>query len=218
MKTYKVKEIFGPTLQGEGTHAGRSVVFVRFSGCNKWSGRPDNKPDSVCYYCDTDFVGGERMTAVEIRAEIERLVEASGWNYALGNFHVVLSGGEPVMQLDETLAELLSRSHFLHLETNGSLPLRPEVGQHLFHITVSPKQSFADTKIRRAECLKFLFPWVGNGLVEPESFQAFAAGEVFVQPIEDADYKKNLAGALEFCLKHPSVRLSLQQHKILGVK
>ncbi len=218
MKTYRVKEIFGPTLQGEGSHAGRAVVFLRFAGCNRWNGRAESKPNSVCYYCDTDFVGGERMTAVEIEQAITRLVEASGWDFETGNFHVVISGGEPTMQLDISLAKQLSRTFFLHLETNGSIALEAGLQDHLAHVTVSPKQSFAETKIRTAEALKFLYPWVGDGSVRPESFHACAAGEVFIQPIEGPEYADNLQGAIAYCLLNPDYRLSLQQHKILGLK
>lgn len=220
MKTYRVKEIFGPTLQGEGTHAGRAVIFLRFAGCNKWNGRKESKPNSVCYYCDTDFTGGEKMTAVEIEQAIVDLAEKHGHVYALGNYHVVISGGEPMMQLDEGLAELLSRQHFLHLETNGSIPISPLINRHLKHVTVSPKQPWSETKVRYAEALKLLFPYLGTtgSLVSLDSFHQFKAGEIFIQPIVDETYEANLKGAIRECLNNPHVRLSLQQHKILGLQ
>lgn len=220
MKTYRVKEIFGPTLQGEGSHAGRAVIFLRFAGCNKWNGRKESKPNSVCYYCDTDFTGGEKMTAVEIENAIVDLAERSGHVYALGNFHVVISGGEPMMQLDEGLAELLSRQHFLHLETNGSIPISPLINRHLKHVTVSPKQPWPETKVRYAEALKILYPFIGGprAMVSLDSFHEFKAGEIFIQPIHDEHYERNLREAIKICLANPHVRLSLQQHKILGLQ
>jgi len=120
MKKYLVKEIFGPTIQGEGSYTGQACLFLRFSGCNKWSGRPEDKPNSICSFCDTDFVGGERMDSKEI---IRRLGEIRGDIEIL-----VLSGGEPALQVDEALCKELSEAGFeLHIETNGSKKLGPSL-------------------------------------------------------------------------------------------
>lgn len=211
MKTYRVKEIFGPTLQGEGPYSGVCVYFVRLSNCNRWNGRAGSKPNSVCYYCDTDFVGGELMTSEDILGKLSEL-HTSDFRP-----NVVVSGGEPMLQLDRELARALDLNFGdVHVETNGSLPIPPEVDEWLTHVTVSPKQNADETEVQHPGALKFLYPWVGPDIT-PEHFKAQSSA-VYIQPIEGPAYDENLAGAIQVCLSNPDYRLSLQTHKILNLR
>lgn len=208
--TYKVKEIFGPTLQGEGLHVGVPVVFLRFSGCNKWNGRATSKPMSICNYCDTDFVGGDMLTTEQI---IKQLGDLPGSIKT-----VVISGGEPAMQVDLDLVKELKGNGFeIHMETNGSLDLPEEVAILIDHITISPKQNNEMTKLRHTHSLKFLFPWIGHD-IDPASFSDFKCDSIFLQPIENDSYEENLKGAVEIVISNPTFRLSLQTHKIIKLR
>lgn len=209
MKTYMIKEIFGPTLQGEGSHAGRPVKFLRFAGCNKWSGREADRAKSVCWYCDTDFVGGSRISAAEIIYELEKLGPVKT---------VVISGGEPTLQLDVPLLEELRKFGYeTHLETNGSNALGNRKSL-INHITMSPKQEPELTKLEYCHDLKILFPYI-RATITPEAFKYFFAENRFLQPVHSGDqYEANLARAVETLYTLTGWRLSLQLHKILGVK
>jgi len=208
MKTYLIKKIFGPTIQGEGSKAGTAVKFIRFSGCNKWSGRDQDKAKSVCWYCDTDFYGGEKLTIEEIIEQLEALGPVK---------HVVLSGGEPMLQVDRALLNTLySLNYRIHLETNGS----KEVGDlflYFHHITVSPKQGFNETAMLTATDLKVLFPFISSEITA-DSFKEFKAQNRFIQPLYTSRYDQNLLDAIEWVKNNQGWRLSLQTHKILGVE
>ncbi len=208
MKTYAIKEIFGPTIQGEGSHAGTAVLFVRFAGCNRWSGRMEDQPKAICWFCDTDFVGGERLTALQV---VEKLKNLSPFVKT-----IVVSGGEATLQLDLEFVETMKQHGFnLHLETNGSKDitvLRP----YFDHVTVSPKQPASATKIKDADDMKILYPPPIEGL-NVEDFESMGKN-LFLQPVDGPDLSANTDLAIAFCHAHPQWRVSIQLHKILGVQ
>lgn len=209
MKSYRVKSIFGPTIQGEGTHAGTCVMFVRFAGCNRWTGLAKDKELSFCKFCDTDFRDGTPLTAVGIVAQLQLLSRDCKV--------VVLSGGEPSLQVNQELIDALyTNGYEIHLETNGSRDIYPW-GDHVDHITVSPKQPIGETKLSYAHALKLLYP-LPDPKMDPETFAAFPARDYFLQPVMDDNYEANLKATVEYIKKHPHWRLSLQTHKIIGVE
>lgn len=208
MKTYLIKKIFGPTLQGEGTWTGTAVKFVRFSGCNKWNGLPKGKENSVCFFCDTDFYGGDKLTSSQIADQLNLLGPCKT---------VVLSGGEPTLQLDiDLILTLQKHGYKLHLETNGSKNIDLYFDL-LDHVTVSPKQPPQQTNINKAHDLKILYPSPIRD-VDPAKFDEFDCINKFIQPLEDKDWDANTKKSVEFCTSNPGWRLSLQVHKILGVE
>jgi len=204
---YHIKEIFGPTIQGEGKFTGTIVKFIRFSGCNRWSGLEENRHLSICHFCDTDFRGGEPMTIETILEALDPLGRAD---------HVVLSGGEPTLQLDlPILSALHKKGYKLHLETNGSIQLGERLPL-IDHITLSPKQGRHETLIERCDEIKLLYPPIHPD-VTPEMFDGFPTHEKFLQPVWDAHYRENLRATLQKCYETPDWRLSLQTHKMIGV-
>jgi len=209
--SYAVKEIFY-TLQGEGANAGRAAVFCRFSGCNLWSGREEDRADAVCRFCDTDFVGmdgtgGGRFARAEELAD----AVARAWPEGGGPRFVVCTGGEPLLQLDVPLIDALHRVGFdVAVETNGTQPAPDGIDW----LCVSPKAG-APLVQQRGDELKLVFPQPG---AEPERFESLPFGEFFLQPMDGPDLEANTAAALAYCLQHPRWRLSLQTHKILGIR
>lgn len=209
---YFVKELFY-TLQGEGIRAGRPAVFCRFSGCNLWTGREEDRARAVCRFCDTDFVGvngpgGGRFASAE---ELSRAV-AAAWPRGEpgGRPYVVCTGGEPLLQLDEALCAALHAEGFeVAVETNGTLPAPPGVDW----ICVSPKAG-ADLALRSGHELKLVFPQEGAA---PERFEELDFEYFLLQPMDGLLRLQNTALALRYCLEHPRWRLSLQTHKILGI-
>lgn len=212
MKQYKVKEIFGPTLQGEGSHAGRCVLFLRFSGCNRWSGREEDREQSICHFCDTAFLGGTMMTKEQIGDKLEALGAGRVWT-------VVISGGEPLLQLDLELVSHLKRNLFsLHVETNGSIEPTWPLRSYVDHVTMSPKQAPSETKLQAANDLKVLWPSIGPNIT-PEAFNEFPCRNRFVQPVMESEYGENLMSAVQEVIRLGSTwRLGLQLHKQLGVQ
>lgn len=209
--SYTVKEIF-LTLQGEGAHAGRAAVFCRFAGCNLWSGREQDRESAVCQFCDTDFVGtdgtlGGRYASAEALAT----TIAAQWTGADANRYVVLTGGEPMLQLDAALVEALhARGFSIGVETNGTIA--PPDG--LDWICVSPKAG-ADLVVRKGHELKLVYP---QAQAAPEDFAGLAFARFSLQPMDGPDVIENTARAVDYCLKHPQWRLSLQTHKTLGIR
>ena len=209
--TYSVKEIFY-TLQGEGANMGRPAVFCRFAGCNLWSGREEDRSTAVCQFCDTDFVGtqgaggGKFLDATSLAAAI-----ANSWKGAMkGKPLVVLTGGEPALQLDTELIHALHRCHFeIALETNGTLPLAEDIDW----ICVSPKAD-AVLHVTQGNELKLVYP---QSLAMPERFEGLAFDHFFLQPMDGPERDKNTRLAIDYCLAHPVWRLSIQTHKILGI-
>lgn len=210
---YAVKEIFY-TLQGEGANAGRPAVFLRFSGCNLWTGLEQDRhkgPGGCSRWCDTDFVstdgggGGKFRTAGELVAAV-----ASYWPMRSATPFAVCTGGEPLLQLDEPLlAAFNAAGWFVAVETNGTL--EPPPGR--LWLTVSPKAN-APLRVERGDELKLVYPQVG---AEPERFQDLSFAHFFLQPMDSPEVARNTADALQYCLAHPQWRLSLQTHKILKI-
>jgi 7-carboxy-7-deazaguanine synthase len=208
--TYSVKEIF-LTLQGEGGQAGRPAVFCRFAGCNLWSGREQDRAAAVCTFCDTDFVGmdgpgGGRFATPDALADA---VEAA-WTGGPADRLVVLTGGEPLLQLDAPLIGALhARGFALALETNGTLPAPAGVDW----ICVSPKADAPLAQTRGQE-LKLVYPQAG---VDPARFEGLAFERFLLQPMDGPDREANTRAAIAYCLAHPRWRLSVQTHKYLGI-
>lgn len=207
--TYSVKELYY-TLQGEGAQSGRAAVFLRFSGCNLWSGREADRPAAVCRFCDTDFVGtngpgGGRFVSPAALAE----TVAAAWPGG-GQPYVVCTGGEPLLQLDEPLIAALHAKGFeVGVETNGTQAAPPG----LDWICVSPK-SDAPLVLTTGDELKLVFPQAD---APPERFRSLSFRHFFLQPMDGPDLKSNLDAAIAYCRAHPGWRLSLQMHKLIGI-
>jgi 7-carboxy-7-deazaguanine synthase len=208
--SYAVKEIF-LTLQGEGAHAGRAAVFCRFAGCNLWSGREQDRATATCRFCDTDFVGidgtfGGRYVSADGLAD----TIAAQWVGAADRY-TVLTGGEPLLQLDTALLDALHvRGFAVAIETNGTI----EVPEGVDWICVSPKGG-ADLVVRRGHELKLVYPQTG---ARPEDFAGLAFARFSLQPMDGPDAAGNTARVVDYCLRHPQWRLSLQTHKTLGIR
>jgi 7-carboxy-7-deazaguanine synthase len=230
--TYAVKEIFY-TLQGEGAQTGRAAVFCRFSGCNLWSGREEDRSRAVCQFCDTDFVGtgpdgGKFKNAKELADAIDRCWAGEGRdandglsslrsaglsNGSMGmpKKYVVCTGGEPLLQVDEDLISELHRRGFeVAVETNGTRPAPPS----LDWICVSPKAGAPLVQTTGSE-LKLVYP---QDNAPPEKFEQLHFGHFFLQPMDGPDTARNTALAIEYCLRHPRWRLSIQTHKLVGLR
>ena len=209
--SYAVKEIF-LTLQGEGAHAGRAAVFCRFAGCNLWSGREADRGEAVCKFCDTDFVGidgtlgGRYASAAELADTI-----AAQWTASDDNRYVVLTGGEPLLQVDDALIDALhARGFEIGVETNGTI----QAPKGLDWVCVSPKGG-SELVQRRGHELKLVYP---QALARPETFESLAFERFSLQPMDGPDVAENTARAIDYCLRHPQWRLSVQTHKSLGIR
>jgi 7-carboxy-7-deazaguanine synthase (Cx14CxxC type) len=206
--SYAIKEIF-LTLQGEGMQAGRRAVFLRFSGCNLWTGREQDRADASCTFCDTDFVGtdGENGGRYEAGALADR-VQAL-WAGGEGRL-VVVTGGEPLLQLDASLIDALHAKGFeVALETNGTLPVPAGIDW----ICVSPKAG-TEIKQRAGDELKLVWPQPG---IDPETLAGWDFRHFLIQPMDCADADAALAASIALVMKDPRWRLSLQTHKTLGL-
>ena len=213
--SYAVKEIFY-TLQGEGANTGRAAVFCRFSGCNLWSGREEDRLRAVCQFCDTDFRGadgargGRFETAEELAAAIAQCWPSSKPAHGTGTPLVVCTGGEPMLQLDKPLVQGLHNSGFqVAIETNGTLPVLPE----LDWVCVSPKAGAALVQ-RSGDELKLVYP---QPAVDPAELENLTFNHFFLQPMDGPAVQTNTRLAADYCLEHPKWRLSLQTHKIVGL-
>jgi 7-carboxy-7-deazaguanine synthase (Cx14CxxC type) len=212
--TYSVKEIYF-TLQGEGAHTGRPAVFLRFAGCNLWSGREQDRQQAVCRFCDTQFVGtdgkggGKFATAAELAEAV-----AAEWPDRGSNArpYAVCTGGEPLLQLDgELIDELHAMGFEIGVESNGTIAA-PE---GIDWLCVSPKGA-AELQQQGGDELKLVYPQV-EPEAQPERFENLGFGQFFLQPLDDANLDANTAAAIRYCLAHPLWRLSLQTHKIIGI-
>ena len=194
-------------MQGEGRHMGDVVSFLRLSGCNKWSGLEEHKPKSICHFCDTDFFDYVEMDANEI---VERLSKINANT-------VIISGGEPLKQLEMGLLQKLKEAEFkIHLETNGSLSLGNMVLM-FDHVSMSPKQSFEETKLEYCDDIKFLYPWISPDIV-PARFEEFNYRKLYLQPIEERHHtESNQKRTIELCLQN-RWSLSPQLHKVFNLK
>ena len=211
--SYAVKEIYY-TLQGEGANAGRPAVFLRFAGCNLWSGHEEDRASAVCDFCDTDFVrtdgpGGGKFAQA---AELAQAVAATWPHAAPGRVKpfVVCTGGEPLLQLDEPLITALHLAGFeVAIETNGTMLAPPGIDW----VCVSPKAR-AGLVLRSGDELKIVFP---QDTLEPESLARLDFRHFFLQPMDGPERVRNTQLAMRYCLEHPQWRLSLQTHKLLGL-
>jgi len=207
--SYAVKEMFY-TLQGEGRQAGRPAVFCRFAGCNLWSGREEDRAEAVCQFCDTDFVGMDGLNG-------GRFVSAPALAHAIAAFWpsrgqrlVVLTGGEPLLQVDEGLIAALHAQDFeIAIETNGTIAPPPGIDW----LCVSPKAG-APLAVSGGDELKLVFPQPG---AEPALFEGLAFDNFLLQPMDGPARAANTRAAVEYCMQNPLWRLSLQTHKILGI-
>jgi 7-carboxy-7-deazaguanine synthase (Cx14CxxC type) len=209
--TYSVKEIFY-TLQGEGAQTGRAAVFCRFAGCNLWTGREEDRDTATCQFCDTDFVGvGPEGGKFQSSQELAEAVAAQ-WPTVNGNSRfVVCTGGEPLLQLDEdAIGALQARGFQVAVETNGTEP----APNSLDWICVSPKAG-APLVQRTGNELKLVYP---QPAAPPELFATLNFEHFFLQPMDGPDRDINTRLAVEYCLRHPQWRLSLQTHKLLGLR
>lgn len=209
--SYSVKEIF-KTLQGEGAQMGRAAVFCRFAGCNLWSGRELDRAAATCTFCDTDFVGmdgtgGGRFDDATALAE----AIANEWGPSVDKRYVVLTGGEPLLQVDTALVNALHACGFeIGVETNGT----QAAPAGLDWICVSPKAD-APLTLTQGHELKLVYP---QAKAMPERFTGLAFDHFFLQPMDAADGDANLAAAIAYCTDNPRWRLSLQSHKMIGIR
>lgn len=212
--SYAVKESF-LTLQGEGVNSGRRAVFVRFAGCNLWSGREQDRASAVCRFCDTDFVGtdgdggGRFADAPALAAAAERL-----WGRDEGGRFVVLTGGEPMLQIDDALVDALhARGFIIAMESNGTIAAHPAIDW----VCISPKAG-SEVVQRRGDELKLVWPQDG---VDPEALERWDFAHRLVQPMDHGDAEANrhsVAAAMALVMERPAWRLSLQTHKLLGLR
>lgn len=209
---YSVKEIY-LTLQGEGAHTGRTAVFCRFAGCNLWTGREADRADAVCQFCDTDFVGvdGPGGGRFERPADLAAAAAAQWPAGPGGRRYVVCTGGEPLLQLDAPLVEAFHAAGFeVGIETNGTIPVPPGIDW----VCLSPKAK-AEPVVRTGDELKLVFPQEG---APPERYADLAFRHRFLQPMDGPRRDDNTRLAIDYCLAHPEWRLSLQTHKLTGLK
>jgi 7-carboxy-7-deazaguanine synthase (Cx14CxxC type) len=206
---YKVKEIYY-TLQGEGAHSGQPAIFCRFTGCNLWSGREEDRYKAICTFCDTDFIGTDGVNGGHYTTEslVNRIKQL--WPTDSGPIWVVFTGGEPLLQLDKSLIDAchLANVH-VAIETNGTL----EAPEGIDWLCVSPKsntellQTFGDE-------LKLVFP---QSDCLPEQFEALDFEVFSLQPMDGESAEENIKATIAYCMEHPKWRLSLQTHKMLGI-
>ena len=216
---YTVKELF-PTLQGEGAHAGRAAVFCRFAGCNLWSGREEDRASAVCQFCDTDFVGsdgaggGKFETAALLADTIEEVWSST--SAGPQQRYVVFTGGEPLLQLDTDLIEALHAKGFaIAIETNGTI----KVPKGVDWVCVSPKAG-SELIVLQADEIKLVIPQQGHISIETllARFEKMDYRNRFLQAMDGPSLQENLALAVRLCQKRPLWRLSVQTHKMIGIR
>ncbi|MBP03008.1 MAG: 7-carboxy-7-deazaguanine synthase [Rhodospirillaceae bacterium] len=208
---YSIKEMHY-TLQGEGARSGRAAVFCRFSGCNLWSGREKDRTKAICNFCDTDFVGtnghkgGVYKDANSLAAKI-----AENWPKQINSKpYVVFTGGEPLLQLNQPLISAMHERYFeIAIETNGTIA----VPNNINWVCVSPKRGSKQIVLKGNE-LKLIYPQQG---IDIDHLESLEFEHLFIQPMDNKNYTQNLSDSVDFCLKNPRWRLSIQTHKILGI-
>ena len=208
--SYRIKEIYF-TQQGEGSNTGRDFVFVRFSGCNLWSGKEKNRKSAICQFCDTDFYGTDGINGGIYSAK--QLIEKikSLWVSRDDNIAVVLTGGEPLLQVnDELVGALKQEQIYIAVETNGTLDAPDKIDW----ICMSPKAN-TEIKLKKGNEIKVIFPQESLDL---EKFSLFDFSEFYLQPMDSNEYQENLNATITYCQKNPKWKLSLQTHKILGIR
>lgn len=208
--SYSVKEIYH-SIQGEGANTGRAAVFLRFAGCNLWSGREEDRDTATCRFCDTEFVGTDGPGGGKFQdAEALAAAVLDAWDGGGEDRFVVCTGGEPFLQLDSQLIDALHNKSFeVAVETNGTLA----APAGLDWICVSPKAD-ADFVLQRGDELKVVFPQLG---MDPAELDGLEFDRFFLQPMDGPDRDRNTELAIQYCLEHPKWELSLQTHKLLGL-
>ncbi|WP_298400189.1 7-carboxy-7-deazaguanine synthase [Sphingobium sp.] len=214
--SYAVKEMF-LTLQGEGVQAGRRAVFLRFAGCNLWSGREQDRASAICQFCDTDFVGVDGLGGGKF-ADADGLADAAlgFWGNGGGDRYIVLTGGEPMLQIDDALVDALhARGFTIAIESNGTLPAHPGIDW----ICISPKAG-SDVVQRSGHELKLVWPQpgVGHSLSDVDAMGAWDFDHHLVQPLDDAHAVDNARAAIALVMDRPHWRLTVQAHKYLGLR
>ncbi len=210
MKTYTVKEIYY-TLQGEGGQSGRAAVFCRFAGCNLWSGREEDRENAICQFCDTDFFGTDGENGGKYSGQDLANRIASLWPQDSGRHLVVCTGGEPLLQLDSPLVAHLHKLGFeIAIESNGTIKAPPGIDW----ICISPK---AHTQLEQTsgDEIKVVYPQPG---IDPSDFVNLDFRHYFLQPMDGPFLKDNIEKSIQYCLQNPQWRLSLQTHKLVGLK
>ena len=208
-KTYKVKEIYF-TIQGEGHHTGRPAVFLRFAGCNLWSGLEKDRDTAICKFCDTNFWGTDGTNGGKYSAEDLATTIRSLHPETKEKIYVVCTGGEPALQMDDQLIEVFHNHDFIiAIESNGTLPLPKGIDW----VCISPK---ADTEIvvKKGDELKLVYPQLENS---PDQYVDLSFDHFYLQPLDDAHQETHIQSCVKYCMKHPRWKLSLQTHKILGI-
>ena len=205
---YSIKEIY-KTIQGEGAQSGRAAVFVRFSGCNLWTGREKHRSTAICQFCDTDFVGIDGVNGGKYSAEslVKKINEI--WS-SKENGYIVFTGGEPMLQLDKELITECKNNNFeTAIETNGTLDIDFEIDW----VCVSPKAG-SELVLKHGDELKVVYPQNEFNL---DVFKDMQFTHFYLQPMDSENKDKNTADAINYCLKDPVWKLSIQQHKLLGI-
>jgi 7-carboxy-7-deazaguanine synthase (Cx14CxxC type) len=209
--SYAVKEMF-LTLQGEGVHAGRRAVFVRFAGCNLWSGREQDRATAICRFCDTDFVGTDGLGGGKFADATTLVAAVEGfWGDTRARRFVVLTGGEPMLQVDDALVDALHAAGFtIAIESNGTLPTHPGIDW----VCISPKAG--STVVQRGgDELKLVWPQAG---IDPVALEDWTFDHHLLQPLDDPRGPANVQACIDLVLARPAWRLSLQAHKTLGLR
>lgn len=216
---YSVKEIFA-TLQGEGAQAGRAAVFCRFAGCNLWSGREEDRSSAICQFCDTDFVGTDGIGGGKFASpeELAQTIE-NAWIDTMRTRryrYVVMTGGEPLLQLDEPLIKALHAKQFeIAIETNGTIT----VPKGIDWVCLSPKAG-AELVVKQAHEIKLVVPQAEHQPIESvlQRFEAMDFRHRYIQAMDGPNLSDNMAFAVQLCQKHPLWRLSVQTHKLIGIR
>ena len=207
---YRIKEIFF-TQQGEGKNTGKDFIFVRFSGCNLWSGQEKHRASAICKFCDTDFYGTDGINGGKY--EVKELIEKikSLWISADSKIRVVLTGGEPLLQVNEGLISALKKENiYIAVETNGTL----EAPDGIDWICMSPKAN-TEIKLRKGSEVKVVYPQKN---LNPDNFNVLDFKNFYIQPMDSENYEDNVSQSVKYCMQNPNWKLSLQTHKILGIR
>ena len=207
---YKIKEIYF-TQQGEGKNTGKDFVFVRFAGCNLWSGKEKHRASAICKFCDTDFYGTDGVNGgiYETKDLVTKI--KSLWISKDSEIRVVLTGGEPLLQVNDSLITALKKANiYIAIETNGTL----KAPKGIDWICMSPKAN-TDIQLTEGSEIKIIYPQEN---LDPADFNNMNFSNYYIQPMDSEDYEANVSKSVEFCMQNSNWRLSLQTHKILGIR